>query len=238
MKEKLVFPSLSDPSIGLVFFASSTELWDRAYHTPGVVSLHFGYYRTFGDGLTQHSGFSVVTQEQSADYCASFAAWLIEHPEDSEALYCFDPELNPISEDAIQFLAKVTPEKRYYSLELRRMSDDEKKRNDRRWYQTHDFSDTKYGTPGGVLRLFHRTKPEHWICHSLEYFLTLQKIHDVMKVSTYGHEDKRFEDHQYLSALNLLQDAVAAVRKLAFAKNRLNSHQSNYISKPAAETAA
>lgn len=111
---------------------------------------------TFGDGMCQHSGAWPIATERAADYFASLASHLLEHPENMDSLsWKLRQEVNVKD---IEFAASVIyrepkddkPYKRqYYSKQERKVSGADK-RNDRRYEEVKKWMD---GRPEAIVQL-------------------------------------------------------------------------------------
>jgi hypothetical protein len=116
-------------------------------------------YQTYNDGLTQHSGEWPITREFMADYMASFAAALLEHPdEDVWSSFAYEFMYVPKAED-IAFCASVrfkaqkpgtSYKPQYYSLKERKLSNAPAKEFDKRYERVEDWHD---GSPEAVYRM-------------------------------------------------------------------------------------
>ena len=59
--KNIIFASILEPDTAYTIHDCSSDLWDTYYRTTRPLNCHIGTFRTFGDGLTQHSGESVAT---------------------------------------------------------------------------------------------------------------------------------------------------------------------------------
>ena len=151
------FPSLKDPA--KYGYSFDTDNYDsRAFF-----SDKFRQYETYGDGLCQHSGDWSIQVEFLADYLASLAtAMLTDEELLSYARWEFRADVN---REKIEFAASVVfksakklsgddtgyeKNRRYYSVEERKVSSTPAKQYDKRYQQVEQWCD---GSAEAIYRI-------------------------------------------------------------------------------------
>lgn len=146
------FPSLANPT------EYGYSLDTDAYDHKAPVDAHFRMFKTFGDGLIQHSGDWAITVEFMADYLASLADIL----DGDEALLqqvsysiCQRPTV-----EQIEFAASVVykpspdankyPKPRYFSTKELKISSSPSKQHDKRYEEIRDIHD---GSAESIYRI-------------------------------------------------------------------------------------
>jgi hypothetical protein len=144
------FPSLEHPEkYGFVF--DSQNYVQR----PPVDECCLAF-ETYGDGLCQHSGEWPIAADLAADYFASLAAHLLEHPDELDWLsWKLRQDVSPKDIDFAASVVYREPKenraykRQYYSRKERKLTTADK-RNDRRYDEVESWMD---GSPDAIVRL-------------------------------------------------------------------------------------
>jgi len=152
MSVPIYFPSLLNPGLA---YTRNYDI-DTYGHRSGVLAHRYGSYRTFGDGLTPHSGTSYVGIALFTDFCLSLASFILAQPLASPALVAIrsdDLGLEPVRRETYDFLCSLRfkDKPQWYSLPLRKVSNSQEKAYDNRWRKVPSDADA---TPASGLRLY------------------------------------------------------------------------------------
>ena len=96
MPREVRFPSIGNTQTA---YAVSRDFeWSNALHCG--LDPYCKTYDTFGDGMTQHSPFYPVTENNAIDFLYSMAAHCLEHPEDAREMDRCWPREMPVQDFA------------------------------------------------------------------------------------------------------------------------------------------
>ncbi len=136
-------------------YTYDSDKWE--YRATPFLSATFRMFETYGDGMCQHSTDFPVTEDYAIDYLFSLAAVLIEDEELADRLvYEFH---QTISIDALKFAASLVydsakdaawDKKRYYSMELQKVTRNREKQHDNRYKELNEFQNS---TPESIFAL-------------------------------------------------------------------------------------
>jgi hypothetical protein len=164
---ELRFPSLADSDNGYTWLKDGYQSPWQFPRSGDPLHDCAGWFQTYGDGMTQHSHASPIQRQDVLDYLASLAAYLVEH-HDSETLECLakdwpNPECN-VGRVSVTFALSVKrkettdkngySKRQYYSMDARKVSTADAKRNDRRWEEVPEYAN---GTAQSACRLLYKS---------------------------------------------------------------------------------
>jgi len=145
------FPSIANPDKHGYAFDSTVGF--SANH---VIHDYFRVFQTMGDGLIQHSADYAITSEFVADYLLSLTAAMLQDEELTETMryrLSGGPRLSQI-----EFCASVVfresdkeySKRRWYSVELEKVSSNQDKRHDKRFQEISEWND---GSADAIYRM-------------------------------------------------------------------------------------
>lgn len=247
------FPSLASPDHAFTFQGSCMDLWDSAYRTSRALWLRAGMYKTFGDGMAQHSGvYSVPAVGHFADYCASLAAYLLgQEATDAhrDAVVNAMPKAPTLKLIRFALSVKHGDKRAYYTLEEGgKISKSDTKRHDKRWEEVPHYAD------GSVKSAYRILRDKKGVNQVLSDFVTYEAIRaiaiadelpnvgELASIALELHEDvkelwKRDEPARIDSqAFEALSAVVQSYQRLSWSKWALDVYQRNTARPRAAES--
>lgn len=155
-------------------------------------------FKTYGDGLTQHSHALAVFCNHFTDYMYSLAVYLESHPEDiTEVEHYFGFR----HESAISFFATIRPaienKVKYYNATTEKVSGARSRRHDKRWERVPDWAD------GSLKAVFDFTVKSHY--GTIERFHLMRDIMDTLDCRWLSDED-----HAHILGFNKEDDNLQA----------------------------
>lgn len=199
-------------------YAYDTDQWRGS---PEIESK-FQMFETYGDGLTQHSHEWSITKEFFADYMISLAVTMLANDELVQHIG-YSLMRQPSVED-IAFAASVKwkdsddqyAKRRYYSIELRKISASPSKEHDKRFKQIEKADD---GSNEATMRLLRKDHMD-----GLDNYLLANAIRTWVLAQPSGYMEMVPEflgwwDHKRRDDSRLLRDAVEACQHVIQAYN-------------------
>ncbi len=147
---RFIFPSLSRPDIG--YSAGESVDWN-SYHMDERYRIDSwcGEFKTYGDGLTQHSTEYCAMKENMADYLASLAEWLYDHPDDVEDVASRFG--HTFFSTNMRFYAGIKyhdDKRQWYNVAEQKVTTSASKQHDKRWLEVPEWAN---GSATAVFRL-------------------------------------------------------------------------------------
>lgn len=228
---------LNSDKFGFVFEPSSTEHLDRCYRTSNLLSYHSFYFETLGDGRTQHTPLIPVSSPDiQLDWMLSLAQHLANHPEE------YGYPLNSLfgygtpSVETAQFLASIKEPKEsdptvYYSVNERKVSKNESKRHDKRWFQLDSHAFRKFYDLDRYVCLFNAGQEPRsrsiieW--HGL-YFAMADALNTYVSYSASDCMQK-WTNEEILKAAKILRQIIKALELQDNAKDSIQSVIGNHL---------
>lgn len=238
------FPSIGRPDYG---YQVTSEY---EYRERRCFSSYISEFRTFGDGMTQHSGCGGISIENGLDASVSLASAMASNP---------DPEFHslvatifPVSPNrqGMEFafsVRHVEGKKKFFSQRERKISSSEKLQYDKRYTETNQRMD------GSCLSVFRILSERHGGTDGLCVIELLEAIREYSSERGDGYTNISDELEQIgyaeitdmeiyrnlRSALEVIRYFVEASRKADIAKRCFSCLKNNYIDRlpPVAEAA-
>lgn len=247
------FPSLMHPTELGYAFDSSAYRRDN-----GGIESKFRAYHTYGHGLTQHSNDWSITYEHLGDYLASLATYMLKNRPASLEVNQEDPDLSESErthrelyralsyivlerprQEQIEFAASIIwkesdeeyRKRRYYSIELKKITKDREKEHDKRYKQIERSDD---GSAEAVLRMI---VPQH--CDGMDRYCYAVAITDWFHTQPHKWCESAaylvgwWKDESEASTKKaILRYGFEAARKIAMSyrnEEEARNHLSNYF---------
>lgn len=230
MHTKHQFPNLFNSQEGFSYFTDSMTLWDQRYHSNGwVLSAHAAWYQTYGDGNIQHSHDVICGVRHFFEWTASFADYLLKHPE--VELPSYPLGLPTVNREQVEFLLSVKfreDKRQWYNPGDRKVSASESKRHDKRWIEVPRWAD---GTIDSAFALNHYVPDAGGRRNEfLDAFYELRKFKEFGEAFT-GYQtskvEREYEDeirretkmaHSWFYGFDALINIVESMERIAWAK--------------------
>ena len=154
-----IFRSKLQPNLCYKVHADHMEMWDAAYHCSArVLDTAISCFDTCGDGMTQHSLDTVVTEHRMFDFLYSLASYLLAEPPCEEVqrlVERFWPAEKHYNSETLGFYYDLRPaaegaKTKYVCKQDQKVSTAESKRHDKRWFAVPSWAN---GTAGAIHRL-------------------------------------------------------------------------------------
>ncbi|MGA2253039.1 MAG: hypothetical protein ABSG53_00120 [Thermoguttaceae bacterium] len=154
---RFAFPSLARPDVAYTAGNDSVD-WSAYYRdSHNRIDSWCGEYQTHGDGIVQHSPAYCTMKENMADYLASLAAWLLEHPGDVESIATRFSRSYRVPCMRFYGGIKYRDDKRqWYNYADKKVTTSASKQHDKRWTEVPEWAD------GGVTAVFRMVCQDYW----------------------------------------------------------------------------
>lgn len=131
----------------------------EAWTAQAPINARFRMYKTYGDGLTQHSGDWAVTSEYFADYMVSLTQAMLGDSELAKELHYL--LVRSPRDEAIAFAASIEfkpaegctmyeKKPRYFSISEKKVTSSDSKQYDKRYSKVESFHD---GSPSAIYAM-------------------------------------------------------------------------------------
>lgn len=166
------FLSLLNPN--RAYEVSDDWAWDGRGAAP--LDLHLKAYDTYGDGLTQHSGYFVPQWADVTDVCASIAHAILADPKNEawSLLHLPEPRFGLLAfVRTIVYDPDENAKTKYFNPVDLKISTADRYRFDKRWQKVESWMN---GSPAACLSLLLNDRPSDW----LEKLLYADALRDAM----------------------------------------------------------
>lgn len=122
------------------------------FYDSGLLVYSFGKYETMGDGECAHTPTYRIGAADFTDFCLSVAAHIVAHPDTK--VHGYQLGLKQVDRATYDFLLSVKhseKDRKWFSLQLKKVSKDDNKRHDKRWLEVPSWAD---GTPKAAHDLY------------------------------------------------------------------------------------
>jgi len=144
MRKDFTFKSVSRDDVAYEWISNYNSHENGFFRAPGTyIFPEANEFKTFGDGMTQHSPAWAVHADNIADFMASLAIFINDNMEYVESIAERWPS-DGINLDRIRFYQKLKHDPEsivyYHDLEMKTSKND-KKRHDKRWSHLPEWAD-------------------------------------------------------------------------------------------------